>query len=73
MHVCNPIDHRPPIVEVIAVGINKSVYKKSTIATCRAKKNVVCCKCLNLMTRKMISPVTLKEIGNSTMLYPRTK
>ncbi len=29
MHVCNPIDHCPPIVEVIAVGIiKKSVYKK---------------------------------------------
>ena len=73
MHVCFPVIHCPPIVAVIAAGIIVITYNKSTIATCRAKKNVVCFRCLNLMTRKMISPVRLKENGNSTMLYPRTR
>ena len=62
----NPNDHCPLNVEIIAAGRNVSANKESMIA----KKNVVCCRCLNLMMRKMISPVRLKENGNSTMSYP---
>ena len=59
LHVSNPNNHCPLIVEIIATGRNVSANKESMIATCKAKKKVVCCRCLNLMMRKMISPVRL--------------